>query len=197
MASIFDTISAAAFRAGIRSRTPKSEEWFTQKVRELEIPSRTKILQDDALTKRSKVQVGDMVMYFYDPKTKETLPYYDRFPLTIVVGPAEGGFYGLNLHYVNPVARARLLNELFKLAPKDLKPNSRLTKLTYDLLNGVRKYKEFEPCFKRYLTGHVKSQMSRVPMTDWETAIYLPIQQFKKKNSRSVWAQSRKVYQRS
>lgn len=197
MASIFDTISAAAFRAGIRSRTPKSEEWFTQKVRELEMPSRTKILQDDALTKRSKVQVGDMVMYFYDPKTKETLPYYDRFPLTIVVGPAEGGFYGLNLHYVNPVARARLLNELFKLAPKDLKPNSRLTKITYDLLNGVRKYKEFEPCFKRYLTGHVKSQMSRVPMTDWETAIYLPIQQFKKKNSRSVWAQSRKVYQRS
>ena len=197
MASIFDTISAAAFRAGIRSRTPKSEEWFTQKVRELEMPSRTKILQDDALTKRSKVQVGDMVMYFYDPKTKETLPYYDRFPLTIVVGPAPGGFYGLNLHYVNPVARARLLNELFKLAPKDLKPNSRLTKITYDLLNGVRKYKEFEPCFKRYLTGHVKSQMSRVPMTDWETAIYLPIQQFKKKNSRSVWAQSRKVYQRS
>jgi hypothetical protein len=197
MASIFDTISAAAFRAGIRSRTPKSEEWFTNKVRELEMPSRTKILQDDALTKKSKVQVGDMVMYFYDPKTKETLPYYDRFPLTIVVGPAEGGFYGLNLHYVNPVARARLLNELFKLAPKDLKPNSRLTKLTYDLLNGVRKYKEFEPCFKRYLTGHVKSQMSRVPMTDWETAIYLPIQQFKKKNSRSVWAQSRKVYQRS
>ncbi len=197
MASIFDTISAAAFRAGIRSRTPKSEEWFTQKVRELEMPSRTKILQDDALTKRSKVQVGDMVMYFYDPKTKETLPYYDRFPLTIVVGPAEGGFYGLNLHYVNPVARARLLNELFKLAPKDLKPNSRLTKITYDLLNGVRKYKEFEPCFKRYLTGHVKSQMSRVPMTDWETAIYLPIQQFKKKNSRSVWAKSRKVYQRS
>jgi hypothetical protein len=197
MASIFDTISAAAFRAGIRSRTPKSEEWFTNKVRELEMPSRTKILQDDALTKKSKVQVGDMVMYFYDPKTKETLPYYDRFPLTIVVGPAEGGFYGLNLHYVNPVARARLLNELFKLAPKDLKPNSRLTKLTYDLLNGVRKYKEFEPCFKRYLTGHVKSQMSRVPMTDWETAIYLPIQQFKKKNSRSVWAKSRKVYQRS
>jgi hypothetical protein len=32
-------------------------------------------------------------------------------------------------------------------------------------------------------------------MTDWETAIYLPIQQFKKKSSKSVWADSRKVYQ--
>jgi hypothetical protein len=195
MASIFDTISAAAFRAGIRSRTPKSEEWFAQKVKELTIPSRTKLLKDTALEKRTKPLVGDMVMYFYDPKTKEDLPYYDRFPLTIIVGPAPGGFTGLNLHYINPIARARLLNELFKLAPKELKPDSRLMRLRYDLLQGVRKYKEFEPCFKRYLTSHVKSQLSRVPMTDWETAIYLPIQQFKKKSSRTVWADSRKIYQ--
>ena len=144
--SIFDKISAAAFRAGIRSRTPESEEWFANKVKELAgaVPSRTKILKDDALEKQSKIRVGDMIMYFYDPKTKETLPYYDKFPLTIIVGPAPGGFYGLNLHYVNPVARARLLNELFKLAPKDLKPDTRLARLTYDLLQGVRKYKEFE-----------------------------------------------------
>ena len=195
--SIFDKISAAAFRAGIRSRTPEPEEWFADKVKELAgaVPSRTKILKDDALVKQSKIRVGDMIMYFYDPKTKETLPYYDKFPLTIIVGPAPGGFYGLNLHYVNPVARARLLNELFKLAPKNLKPDTRLNRLTYDLLNGVKKYKEFEPCFKRYLVSHVKSQMSRVPMTDWETAIYLPIQQFKKKSARSAWADSRKVYQ--
>jgi hypothetical protein len=193
--SIFDKISAAAFRAGIQSRTPKSEEWFTSKVKELSMPSRTKLLKDEALEKRSKVLVGDMVMYFYDPKTKDTLPYYDKVPLTIVVGPAPGGFYGLNLHYVNPVARARLLNELFKLAPKNLTTDSRLARLRYDMLQGVKKYKEYEPCFKRYLMSNVKSQMSRVPMTDWETAIYLPIQQFKKKSSRSVWAQSRKVYQ--
>ena len=193
--SIFDKLSAAAFRAGIQTRTPKSEEWFTKKVKELAIPARGKILKDDALEKQTKIRVGDMIMYFYDPKTKETLPYYDKFPLTIIVGPAPGGFYGLNLHYVNPVARARLLNELFKLAPKDLKPDTRLNRLTYDLLNGVKKYKEFEPCFKRYLVSHVKSQMSRVPMTDWETAIYLPIQQFKKKSARSAWADSRKVYQ--
>jgi hypothetical protein len=193
--SIFDKISAAAFKAGIQSRTPKSEEWFTSKVKELSMPSRTKLLKDEALEKRSKVLVGDMVMYFYDPKTKDTLPYYDKFPLTIVVGPAPGGFYGLNLHYVNPVARARLLNELFKLAPKNLTTDSRLARLRYDMLQGVKKYKEYEPCFKRYLMSNVKSQMSRVPMTDWETAIYLPIQQFKKKSSRSVWAQSRKVYQ--
>ena len=195
MASIFDTISAAAFRAGIKTRTPESEEWFMKKVKELAIPARKALLKDEALTKKTKVLPGDMIMCFYDPKTKDDLPYYDRFPLTIVVGPAKDGFYGLNLHYINPIARARLVNELFKLAPKTLKPNSRITKMRYDLLNGVKKYKEYEPCFKRYLMPHVKSQMSKVPMTDWETAIYLPVQQFKKKGTSKVWADSRKIYQ--
>ena len=89
----------------------ESEEWFADKVKELAgaVPSRTKILKDDALVKQSKIRVGDMIMYFYDPKTKETLPYYDKFPLTIIVGPAPGGFYGLNLHYVNPVATSKII----------------------------------------------------------------------------------------
>ena len=43
---------------------------------------------------------GRMSMFFYDPKFKKELPYYDRFPLTILVEPAPGGFYGLNLNYL-------------------------------------------------------------------------------------------------
>ena len=46
-------------------------------------------MKDDALKKVSKPQIGDMVMYFYDPKTKEDLPFYDRFPLTIMVQSAK------------------------------------------------------------------------------------------------------------
>lgn len=192
--SIFDKLSMQAFRAGIKQRTPESEEWFTDKVKELQMPSRTKLLKDPALDKRTKVIPGDMYMYFYDPKHKETLPYYDRFPLTIMVQPAPGGFHGLNLHYLNPVARARFLNELFKLAPKNITDETRLRKLRYDLLTGVQKYREFKPCFKHYLLDHVKSEFARVPMTDWETAIFLPVQQFKKKSARTVWADSRKIY---
>jgi len=192
--SIFDTISAQAFRAGIKTRTPESEEWFMQKVKELQTPSRKQLLADTALTRTTKVLPGEMYMYFYDPKYKETLPYYDRFPLTIMVGPAPGGFYGLNLHYLNPIARARLVNELFKLAPKEIDDTTRLKRLRYDMLVGVQKYREFKPCFKHYLLSHVKSQFSKVPMTDWEPAIFLPVQQFKKKSSRSVWAQSTKEY---
>ena len=31
--------------------------------------------------------MGKMYMFFYDPKLRETLPYYDAFPLVIVVRP--------------------------------------------------------------------------------------------------------------
>jgi len=196
MSNLFQKVSQQAFRAGINPRSDESRQWFRTKLQDMRRINRRELMQQDEikLVNKSQPLIGSMNMFFYDPKTKEDLPYYDRFPLTIIVGPAPGGFTGLNLHYVNPVARARLLNELFKLAPKELKPDSRLMRLKYDLLKGVRKYKEFEPCFKRYLTSHVKSQITRVPMTDWETAIYLPIQQFKKKSSRTVWADSRKIY---
>lgn len=193
--SIFDTLSMQAFRSGIQARTPESEEWFTKKVKDLQMPSRQQLLKDDALKVVSQPKIGEMYFYFYDPKTKETLPYYDRFPLTVMVGPAEGGFYGLNLHYLHPVARARLLYELLKLAPKSgIDDTSRLTKLRYDLLKGVQKYKEFKPCFKHYLVSNVQSNFAKVPMTDWETAVFLPVQQFKKKNAQTVWAESRKIY---
>ena len=57
-----------------------------------------------------------MNMFFYDPKHKDTLPYYDRFPLSVIIGPAKGGFYGLNLHYLPPVLRAKMLDALMDIA---------------------------------------------------------------------------------
>jgi len=193
MASLFDTLQAQAQRAGVTARTNRSRKWFQKKVGELAIPSRQKLLRDDALQRTGTEIQGSMYMYFYDPKHKETLPYYDRFPLTIIVDGAPGGFYGLNLHYLNYGVRARFLDDLMGLAPKNIKDDTRLRKLRYNLLSGVRKYKEFKPCFKHYLDKHVKSQFARVPMTDWEIAIFLPVEQFKKSSKTAVWNESLKI----
>jgi hypothetical protein len=192
MASLFDTLQANAFRAGIQGRTKASQEWFKKNVTNLQV-SRESLLKDSALDRTSQNIRGNMYMYFYDPKHKETLPYYDRFPLTIMIDGAPGGFYGLNLHYLNYNTRARFLDELMALGPEKSTESSRLTKIRYNLLTGVRKFKEFKPCFKHYLGKHVKSQFSRVPMTDWEIAIFLPVEQFKKKSKTSVWNESLKI----
>ena len=192
MASLFDTLQANAFRAGVQARTKQSRDWFKKEVQGLSI-SRQKVLGDSALDRTTTNLRGSMYMYFYDPKHKETLPYYDRFPLTIMVDAAPGGFYGLNLHYLNYNTRARFLDELMALGPEKSTESSRLTKIRYNLLSGVQKFKEFKPCFKHYLGAHVKSQFARVPMTDWESAIFLPVEQFKKKSKGSVWNESLKI----
>ena len=194
MASLFDTLEVQAFRAGIPARTDKSRRWFQRKIKELGKVQQRKVLKDDALHKVNKPLIGDMVMYFYDPKLKAELPYYDRFPLTIMVQPAKGGFHGLNLHYLSPTVRALFLDELMKLGPSKISETTRITKLKYKLLNGVAKYKEFKPCFKHYLMNHVDSQITRVGMPEWEIAVFLPTQEFKKKSAQAVWAESRKIY---
>ena len=192
MASLFDTLQANAFRAGIRTRTTQSRDWFQKNVTKLQV-NRQSILSDSRLDRTSTNIRGNMYMYFYDPKHKQTLPYYDRFPLTIMVDGAKGGFYGLNLHYLNYNTRAKFLDDLMAFGPATPNESSRLTKLRYNLLSGVQKFKEFKPCFKHYLGEHVKSQFSKVPMTDWEIAIFLPVEQFKKKSKTSVWNESLKI----
>ena len=194
MASLFDTLQAQAFRAGVTPRSKESLTWFQNNVRKLGDVNQRKLLKDPALDATKNPKPGDMMMYFYDPKFKQELPYYDRFPLTLLVEPAKGGFYGLNLHYLSPGVRARFLDELMELAPKTMNDTSRLTRMRYSLLKGVKKYKEFKPCFKHYLMDHVESQIVRVPMTDWQIAIFLPTEQFKKVKAQSVWRYSRKAY---
>ena len=193
MASLFDTLQAGAQRAGVTARTKDSREWFEANVKKLAKVSRQNVLKDSALDKTTRTLPGSMYMYFYDPKHKKTLPYYDRFPLTIFVEPAKDGFYGLNLHYLRPDIRAEFLDRLMKLAPNKVQQTTRIRKMRYSLLQGVRKYKEFKPCFKHYLEKNIKSRISRVPMSDWEIAIFLPTEQFIRKNKTAVWSESIKI----
>tara|TARA_A200000159_G_C7287487_1_gene324211 strand:- start:605 stop:1195 length:591 start_codon:yes stop_codon:yes gene_type:complete len=194
MASLFDTLQAGAFRAGINARTDKSRNWFSRRVKELGTVNRNKLMRDDALESTANPKVGDMIMYFYDPKMKKELPYYDKFPLTILVQPTKGGFQGLNLHYLSPNVRALFLDRLMDLAPKNITDSTRLARLRYNTIKGANKYKEFRPCFKQYLTSQVKSKIVRVPMTEWEIAVFMPTQQFQKVKDTSVWRYSRDAY---
>lgn len=193
MASLFDQLQAQAFRAGISPRTKEAQAWFQKKVKDLGDVNRRKLLKDDALDITKNPLAGSMLMYFYDPKHKATLPYYDKFPLAIMVQPADGGFHGLNLHYLAPGVRARFLDDLMSTAPKTINDKTRI-KITYDKLNGTRKFKEFKPCFKHYLTNHIKSNMVRVPMTEWDIAVFLPTEQFVKVKKETVYRYSRKQY---
>lgn len=193
MSNIFQRLELQAFRAGITPRTKESREWFRKKIKNLRSINREALMKEDPLKQTGQEIVGSMYMFFYDPKNKKTLPYYDEFPLVVVVGPAEGGFYGLNLHYLPPILRAKMLDALMDITTNTKFNDSTRFKMSYELLVKTSKLKYFKPCFKHYLNEHVQSKFSMVPAPEWEIATFLPTAQFRKANSKKVYYDSQQM----
>ena len=194
MASLFDTLESEAFRKGLQARSQEATLWFQKKAKELGPISPTKMLKDDRLKAKAKPMIGDMVMYTYNPKLRQTLPYYDIFPLTIMVGPAPGGFYGINLHYLPPKVRAIFLDHLSATASNKKFDKTTRLKITYQMLKATKKYKYFKPCFKHYLSKHVNSRIMKVDAAEWNIAIFLQTAAFRKKSDAFIWRRSRSIY---
>lgn len=192
MASLFDKLESEAFRKGIQARTKEAEKWFAKNVKKLGKLG-PNVLKDDRL-KKTRIRAGDMVMYTYDPKLKKTLPYYDTFPLAIIVGKAPGGFHALNLHYLPPKVRAIFLDKLNDVTNNQKFDDSTKFKITYKLLQSTKNYKYFAPCYKHYLTPNVTSSVMKVNAAEWNIAIFLQTAAFRKKSQRYIWGQSRRKY---
>jgi hypothetical protein len=193
MSKIFQNLELQAFRAGITPRTKESREWFRKKASSLRRLNREALMKEDPLKQTNQEIIGSMYMFFYDPKHKETLPYYDKFPLVVVVGPAEGGFYGLNLHYLPPILRAKMLDALMEITTNNKFNDSTRFKMSYELLAKTAKLKYFKPCFKHYLNEHVQSKFAMVPAPEWEIATFLPTAQFEKSGKNKIYNDSRKM----
>ena len=175
MSSLFQQLEIEAFRKGITPRTKESIRWFQKKATQLGRVSRTSVMQDDALQLRNRPitkPYGNMYMYFYDAKHKDTLPYYDGFPLVIPTGPAPGGFYGLNLHYLPLPLRAKALDAL--------------------LGDGGLPAKYVAPMIHRYLFKQVRSRFALVEKPEWEIATFLPTADFRGASKQAVYRDSRR-----
>jgi len=191
--NLFQQLEIEAFRAGITPRTKESIKWFRQKATQLTGINRAQLMKEEPLQLKNEFVPGAMVMYFYDPKWKKELPYYDTFPLTVIVGPAPNGFYGLNLHYLPPTLRAKMLDALLDNLNNKKYNDTTKFELNYELLQRSRKLKYFKPCYKHYLTTHVKSKFSFIPAPEWEVATFLPTANFQKQSREAVWKESRRM----
>lgn len=193
MANLFKELELQAFRAGIQPRTRQSIDWFRKKAQRLRVPNRNAMMKEEPLELKARQIPGSMFMFFYDPKNKKTLPYYDSFPLVIVVKKAPGGFHGLNLHYLPPLLRARFLDALMDNTNNMTYDESTRFQLNYNLLQKSAKMKYFKPCYKHYLTEHVRSRFAYVPPPEWEIASFLPTADFQKASKNQVYSDSRKA----
>ena len=190
MSNIFQKLEYEAFRAGITPRSKESMAWFRKKAQAMGKVNRNALMKEDPVELKSRGIVGNMYMYFYDPKTKETMPYYDTFPLTIVVGPAPGGFYGLNLHYLPIPLRAKMLDSLMEITNNKKYDETTKFQAAYKTLKGVASLKYYKPCFKHYLNSQVRSRFAYVPPPEWEIATFLPTADFQKSGKSAVYKDS-------
>ena len=193
VSKVFDEILAQGVRSGqIPARTQGARDWFRNRARDTRIKPEQAVRGARARY-RNRVAMGRMYLFNYDPKTKETLPYYDRYPLIFPVDRAPGGFYGINMHYLPHKLRAKLMDALYDLSNNRRYDEDTRLRLTYKILSGVAKYKAFRPTFKRYLSNHVRSRFIEIFSSEWDIALMLPLHRFAKASAAKVWADSRKM----
>lgn len=153
----------------------------------------------------SPVHIGKLMLFFYDPKHKETLPYYDRAPLIMPVSLDSDGFIGINFHYLHPLLRAQLLDMIMQDSDYNFLKNPEKAKydafarrqlnMTYDKLQGLVQSELFKPCVKKYLWSHCRSRFYLIDPQDWVTLLPLPLERFEKQTAANVWRESlEKVY---
>jgi hypothetical protein len=178
----------------VSQRTDSATTWLREQAMGVRNVSNVKALvnqQSDRLV--SQLTVGRMYMFAYDPKTKDDLPYYDKFPLIFPFRRVQGGFYGINMHYLPHVLRARLMDNLYTLANNTNKDDTTKLRLSYQLLDSAAKFRYFRPCVKHYLNSQVKSRFLWIPANQWETALFLPLERFTGATKQQVWRDSRRM----
>jgi len=170
----------------------KSFIWLQERIKEIRNLSRERaaIAAELFRQKTKRFRVGKLYFFFYDPKGKEDLPYYDIFPLVLIIKRYDDGFLGLNLHYLPIIPRIRFLNKLLRLAVMGDDDEIKHMRITYDILNETNRYREFRPCIKRYLYTHIRSKLLEVQPNEWEVAVHLPVHSFKKARASTVWKDS-------
>lgn len=174
---------------GIKPVNKDSRQWFRDKAQAVGSANPRQVLgklQSRSVTRFQPTDIGKMFMYFYDPKFKDTLPYYDRFPVIFVIETYADGFLGINLHYLPPIYRAKLMDALYQtINNKNYDETSKL-RVNYKMLAASARMRWFKPCVKRYLYSHVKSNMVEVPITEWDYCALLPLERFKKADAKAV-----------
>ena len=138
--------------------------------------------------RNNKPFYGKLNMFFYDPKFKKKLPYYDTFPLVLPLETYNDGFLGVNLHYLPIPLRIKLLDRLVDYSNNTAFDESTRLVVDYSRLKNIKLIK---PTIHKYLAGHVKSQFRRIDADEFTVATLLPVQRFKKASSKEVWAESR------
>ena len=144
-------------------------------------------------TSPKSISTGSMYLMAYpDPKHKETLPYFDMWPLVMPFSSTSKLMTGINLHYLPPSLRAVLFDELIKFRDtgKFIKPDTNLT-LSWNIIKQMSQYNLVKPTVHSYLYPRIKMAI-QIPADEWHKIIFLPFSRFAYASRQKVYNDSRK-----
>jgi hypothetical protein len=180
-------------RSGIRLDDDRATKWLAENLSKIRGTMRPSAFINSSRTAtKSMLTPGHMMFYAYDPKTKDSLPFWDDFPIVIILHPKPNGFLGLNLHYLPPSVRATFLNNLVKFVND---PNwavynnyKALIEVTYPILKYTKKLKPpMRKCIKHYLYDHIVSKVAFIQSAEWKTVPFFPLERFQGATKQEVW----------
>jgi hypothetical protein len=193
METIFGNYLQKAIQtASMEKNTEAARTWLRNKASSLRRNPMT-IINASSTRAASLGSVGQMFLFSYNPKYKEELPYYDKFPLVFPIQGMSNGVLGINMHYLPLPYRAKLMDALYDTVNNDAMDSSTRLKISYEILNKASKFKYFKPCVKHYLYNHVDSRVIYIDAKEWDVALFLPLQRFQKASTASVYRDSRKL----
>lgn len=175
-----------------------ARNWYrkaAQRITEVNVNTLHESNKSRLFSRFGKEDIGTMLMFFYDAKLKDELPYWDQYPLIYPIEIYDDGFLGINLHYLPPKLRARLMDALYTTAITKKDKIQRL-KITYKILKAASRFSAFKPTVHRYLSKHLKSRFFFVDPGEWDMALLLPTQRFVGATDAKVWQDSRNKLRR-
>jgi hypothetical protein len=194
MANIFDKVLDDGVRRGIiPAKTEAARKWYRDAAQEYtRYRGEVGLMRSNTNRLTRRIRPGNMYMYFYDAKTKDDLPYWDRFPMIFPFRVQSDRFWGINLHYLPLLYRAKLMDALYQTRTNSHYDETTKLRINYQILQSAAKFRYFKPCVKQYLFSQMKSQFFYIQPEEWDVALFLPLERFQKATKTQVFAESRR-----
>jgi len=194
--SFLSKVSDAIKTGTVGQEVRRSAQWFQDKIKGLKGEVKNRFSSTNAAkfyreaeTKvnpnvlKRRAELGDLFCYYYNPKYRATLPYYDMFPMIMLIGAEKDTFLGINFHYLRPKWRAVLLDRVSSKIGNGL-----------PRWNKLRQIRQIAPTIKRYRFDHIMKRVIPIEENEQEIAIFLPTERFRKSAKAKVWAESERKF---
>ncbi len=194
--SFLSKVSDAIRSGTVGKEVQRSARWFQDKIKGLKGDLRNRFSStnaakfyreaDNKVEKailKKRIELGDLFCYYYNPKYRATLPYYDMFPMIMLLSAEKETFLGINFHYLRPKWRAILLDRVTARIGGGLPKWSKL-----------RNIRQIAPTIKRYRYDHIMRKVVPIKEDEQEIAIFLPTERFRKAGKSKVWTESERKF---